>query len=37
VKAIGFSGFLFLKQDGLNGDMKEACRRYIRVMREYLA
>ena len=36
VKAIGFSGFLSLEQDGA-GDMKETCRRYISLMKEYLA
>jgi sugar phosphate isomerase/epimerase len=35
--ATGFSGFLSLEQDGFNGDMKEACRRYVRVMKECLA
>lgn len=37
VKATGFSGSLSLEQDGFNGDMKEACRRYISMMKEYLS
>jgi sugar phosphate isomerase/epimerase len=36
VKAIGFTGFLSLEQDGA-ADMKETCRRYISLMKEYLA
>ena len=37
VKAIGFSGCLSLEQDGSSEDMKETCRRYIHMMKEYLA
>jgi sugar phosphate isomerase/epimerase len=37
VKAIGFTGFLSLEQDGSREDMKETCRRYIRIMKEYLS
>jgi sugar phosphate isomerase/epimerase len=37
VKAVGFTGFLSLEQDGSSEDMKETCRRYIRMMKEYLA
>lgn len=37
VKAIGFTGFLSLEQDGTSEDMKVTCRRYISMMREYLA
>jgi sugar phosphate isomerase/epimerase len=37
VKSTGFSGFLSLEQDGFNGDMKEACRRYVSMMKEYLS
>jgi sugar phosphate isomerase/epimerase len=37
VKAIGFTGFLSLEQDGSSEDMKETCRRYISMMKEYLA
>ena len=36
VKAIGFTGFLSLEQDGSSEDMKETCRRYIRMMKDYL-
>ena len=36
VKAIGFTGFLSLEQDGSGEDMKETCRRYVRTMRELL-
>jgi sugar phosphate isomerase/epimerase len=37
VKAIGFTGFLSLEQDGSAADMKETCRRYISTMKQYLA
>ncbi len=37
VKSIGFTGFLSLEQDGGGEHMKEICRRYIAVMKEYLA
>jgi sugar phosphate isomerase/epimerase len=37
VKAIGFTGCLSLEQDGSSEDMKETCRRYIGMMKEYLA
>jgi len=37
VKAIGFTGFLLLEQDGSSEDMKVTCRRYISMMKEYLA
>src|ERR1039458_2042900 len=36
VKAIGFTGVISLEQDGA-GNMKETCRRYISLMKEYLA
>lgn len=36
-KDIGFSGSMSLEQDGSSEDMKETCRRYIKLMREYLA
>ncbi|HYM06308.1 MAG TPA: sugar phosphate isomerase/epimerase [Terriglobales bacterium] len=36
VKAIGFTGFLSLEQDGSGEDMKETCRRYVSVMKEHL-
>src|SRR5207244_5257178 len=29
VKAVGFTGFLSLEQDGSGEDMKEICRRYV--------
>jgi sugar phosphate isomerase/epimerase len=34
VKAVGFEGFLSLEQDGFGGDMKDACRRYVSMMKE---
>jgi len=37
VKAIGFTGFLSLEQDGSSEDMKVTCQRYISMMKEYLA
>ena len=37
VRAIGFTGFLSLEQDGSKEDMKETCRRYVKLMKEYLA
>ena len=37
VKSVGFEGFISLEQDSFGGDMKEACRRYVRLMKEYLA
>jgi sugar phosphate isomerase/epimerase len=37
VKAIGFTGCLSLEQDGSSEDMKTTCRRYISMMKEYLA
>jgi sugar phosphate isomerase/epimerase len=37
VKAIGFTGFLSLEQDGSSEDMRETCRRYISIMKQYLA
>ena len=37
VKAIGFTGFLSLEQDGSAEGMKETCRRYIGMMKEYLS
>jgi hypothetical protein len=36
VKAVGFTGTLSLEQDGSSEDMKETCRRYISMMKEYL-
>jgi len=37
LKATGFGGFLSLEQDGFNGDMREACRRCVSMMKEYLS
>jgi sugar phosphate isomerase/epimerase len=37
VNAVNFEGFLSLEQDGFNGDMKETCRRYVSMMKEYLS
>ena len=37
VKAIGFRGFISLEQDGAANEMKDVCRRYINLMKEYLA
>jgi sugar phosphate isomerase/epimerase len=41
VKAAGFQGFLSLEQDGQPGDqpgdMQATCRRYLAMMKEYLA
>jgi sugar phosphate isomerase/epimerase len=37
VKAMRFEGFLSLEQDPSSEDMKETCRRYVRLMKEYLA
>jgi sugar phosphate isomerase/epimerase len=36
VKATGFRGFLSIEQDKHPGDMKATCRRYLRMMKEYL-
>ncbi len=36
-KSIGFTGFLSLEQDGSREDMKQTCRRYIGLMKEYLS
>jgi sugar phosphate isomerase/epimerase len=37
VKTLGFTGSLSLEQDGSSEDMKVTCRRYISMMKEYLA
>ncbi len=37
VKAIGFTGFLSLEQDGSGEDMKETCRRYLSLMKQHLS
>ena len=36
LKEIGFNGYASIEQDKLPGDMKETCRRYLRMMREYI-
>jgi sugar phosphate isomerase/epimerase len=36
LKQIGFNGFVSLEQDKHPGDMRETCRRYLRLMREYI-
>ncbi len=37
VKAVGFTGFLSLEQDGSGEDMKETCRRYLSMMKQYFS
>ena len=37
VKGVGFGGSLSLEQDGSGEDMKETCRRYVSMMKEYLS
>jgi sugar phosphate isomerase/epimerase len=37
VKVVGFGGYLTLEQDKHPGDMTETCKRYVAMMREYLA
>lgn len=36
LRTIGFDGFASLEQDKHPGDMKETCRKYLRLMREYV-
>jgi sugar phosphate isomerase/epimerase len=36
LKTVGFDGFASLEQDKHPGDMKETCRRYLHMMREYI-
>jgi len=36
LKQIGFNGFASIEQDKHHGDMKETCRRYLRMMRKYI-
>jgi len=36
LKTVGFTGFASLEQDRYPGDMKETCRTYLRMMREYI-
>ena len=41
LKAVGFQGFMSLEQDGQPGDqpgdMQATCKRYLAMMKEYLA
>jgi sugar phosphate isomerase/epimerase len=37
LKAIGFQGILSIEQDKHPGDMKATCKRYLSMMKEYLA
>ncbi len=37
LKKIGYDGYLSIEQDKYPGDMKETCKRYLDMMREYLA
>jgi sugar phosphate isomerase/epimerase len=37
LKAVRFQGFLNIEQDGLPGDMKATCARYLAMMKELLA
>ncbi len=36
LKQVGYNGFLSIEQDKHPGDMKETCRRYLAMMKEYL-
>jgi len=36
LKPVGFTGFASLEQDRYPGDMKETCRKYLRMTREYI-
>ena len=36
LKVIGFDGYASIEQDKHPGDMKETCRRYLSMMREYI-
>lgn len=37
LKAVGYRGYLSIEQDKYEGDMKATCRRYLELMRGYLA
>ncbi len=37
LRAVGYTGYVSLEQDKHAGDMKETCRRYLALMKEYLA
>jgi len=36
LKQVGFEGYASIEQDKHPGDMKETCRRYLKMMREYI-
>jgi sugar phosphate isomerase/epimerase len=36
LKKINYDGFLSIEQDKYPGDMKETCKRYLQMMREYI-
>jgi len=36
LKKIGFDGYLSIEQDKHPGDMRETCKRYLQMMREYI-
>jgi sugar phosphate isomerase/epimerase len=36
LKTVNFNGFASIEQDKHPGDMKETCRGYLRMMREYI-
>ncbi|MCX8109299.1 MAG: sugar phosphate isomerase/epimerase, partial [Verrucomicrobiae bacterium] len=36
LKRVGFKGFVSIEQDKHPGDMRETCRRYLRLMRELI-
>jgi sugar phosphate isomerase/epimerase len=37
LKQIGYTGFLSIEQDKFEGDMKQTCRRYLAMMKEFLS
>jgi sugar phosphate isomerase/epimerase len=37
LKAVGYTGFLSIEQDKHPGDMRATCKRYLEMMRSYLA
>ncbi len=37
LKAVGYTGFLSIEQDKYEGDMKATCKRYLEMMKGYLA
>ena len=36
LKAVNFDGYASIEQDKHPGDMKETCRHYLQMMREYI-